>query len=285
MAGPIRRISGTNNIVRAVTRQAESGIVTSFAAAMGHASKQMNDQLSATVQEFGRALSADKLRRRLGPANVQLAEGARQAMASAYESRQNVRENNNYRVGKGYNQRKTGMLGPALANPSMIAATSERQISFVNTEFLRSEAPHWARLNFGVGPNAGDGPQEYTLQVTGGGMAPTALVTIGASRTSQGTMSMPDGVWLVPGSIDPAMKGARGVIGKSGDDWLRPKKGAKATIPTRGIASSNFVDAGFQYLGENVLNRYWDEFLEQAQSARSTLKVRRVDAGATFTIK
>lgn len=282
--GPLRHISGANAVRREITRQTQEGIVTSIVAGVGQAAQQVERNLTATVQEFGKALSADKLRRRLGPANKYLAEEARREMASAYDRRENIRKNNNYRVGKGYNDRKTGMLLPALKNPAMTANTSERQISFVNTRFLNAETPHWARLNFGAGPNSGQDPRKFELMVEGEGMTPTNLITIGASRTGSPIMTMPKGMWFVPGSMDAAMKGW-GVRSKGGsDDWFRPNV-AGAFRTTRGIKASNYIDAGFEYLAENTLKRYWDEFLQQAQSARSTLKVRRVDADATFTFE
>lgn len=283
---PLRNISGTNAIERSIVRQTQDGIVVSVVSGMAQASRQAERNLTATIQEFGKALGADRLRRRLGPANRDLAEGARNAMANAYDRRQNLRENNNYRVGKGYNQRKSGMLAPALANASaMTSGTSERQISFVDPQFLSKEAPHWARLNFGAGP-AGEGtdPREFTLRVEGAGMSPTNLIVIGARKTGNADMLMPKGVWIVPGSTDTMMKGRGTRVPRGGgsDDWFRPNAGAKANIPTRGVAGSNFVDAGFQYLARNTLPRYWAEFLEQAKSARSTLKVKGVEADATF---
>lgn len=273
----VSRISGSNAIVRRVVRQTQDGMVTSVASALGHAARDMDRQLTATVREFGNAVSADRLRRRIGPVNQQLAEGARSAVASAYNQRKNIRENNNYRVGKAYNQRKTGMLAPALGSSQMIAATSERQISFINPDFLRREAPHWARLNFGAG-GQGSAPSTFTLRVDTPGAGPQALVTIGATRTGSEPMLMPVGVWRMPGNW--------GQRGTGADDWFVPLRGvSRATIPTRGIEAYNFVDAGFKYLSRHVMKRYWDEFLDQAQSARSTLKVRPVDADAVFTYR
>jgi hypothetical protein len=89
-------------------------------------------------------------RTELKAAHVAIAERAQNAIVQGWRARLPLKSGP-YRKGSNpQKDRLSGRLGEALASEAMISGTTDRGISFLNTEVLRDKARHWYRVNYGA---------------------------------------------------------------------------------------------------------------------------------------
>lgn len=135
---------------------------------LADAIRESGKELNNVATTMGQALKVRAVpRQKLRDINIRVAERAQNAVVAGWRTRLP----SNMTGGK---NRLSGRLGPALAQPSMTAFTTDRYISFINTDVLDLEAAHWYRVNYGAaGPNLAEGrmPARFVMQFNGSAAA------------------------------------------------------------------------------------------------------------------
>lgn len=126
--------------------------------AVRDAARELPSVVTALGQSFDRRAFPE---RQFKETNLRIAEAAQKAVLSGWRSRL-PRRSRRYRK----DDRLTGTLGPALADPAMLSGTSAHVISFVNEKFLAQTAQHWYRVNYGaMGPKMAGSKEKKTYQI------------------------------------------------------------------------------------------------------------------------
>lgn len=223
----------------------------------------------ALTKGLFRALKKDAIpQHRMFEANLELAELAQAAIRSGWEARLPV-NSLSYRGGSNPKKdRLSGALGRALASEAMTSRTTERAISFLDTDTLWEEARHWHRVNYGArGPKrmprlAG----EHRIQIDGHTIA-----------------TLQD-----PGKPDPNSWLPRRYY-HFGTEYFAPARkgddGNPADVPGGGHRSALFSELGFQSLSRNlefVYERMLDDWVreEGAETVRRSLYLQGVRISA-----
>jgi hypothetical protein len=141
------------NILRQNMRVSASNAISRAVQAAG-------SEVPRAMEILGKSFQKAALpRSQLASINKAIAGNAQAAMVAGWRSRL-PRGNSGGAL--------SGTLGDALASESMTAHTTDRVISFVNTDVLRQTAKHWYRINYGAaGPNMAGGVelQAFTVKL------------------------------------------------------------------------------------------------------------------------
>lgn len=226
-----------------------------------------------------------------------IAEKAQRSVLGAYSRRQPSRDLPAYRAGASNTHKlryANGALLRAIGAHDFFRVDRQR-IEFINKNRLDAEAKHWRRLNFGTrGGTMLRPPAEFRInwgKTSGGGELIAAA--FGLDPDVRPAFRIPPGVWLQPGIFFPMgefPQGQRGNIisfqsTKAGGEARRaraeagPKRGRKTRVGewTRGIASTNFLDAGVERIAREVGPAYFRLYDEHfGGSAPSGLANQRV---------
>ena len=146
-------------------RVREDALVHGMASLLADAIGKSSKQLPNVIQTLGQALQLRKMpRKRMRDVNIEIAEAAQAAVVRGWYSRLPRK------TWLGGPNRLSGHLGRALADPYNTAYTTDRVISFINTDLLDQAAPHWYRVNYGAsGSRYGQGRQarRFIMQLNG----------------------------------------------------------------------------------------------------------------------
>lgn len=229
-----------------IIRQMGDALVTSMPLMLRGAIRQTTAELPSMVRAMGKAMDLNKMpRERMRRTNIEIAEQARKKVAAGWYSR--LPRKSPQRT-KATESRQHGALGRALADPMMTLYTSDRVISFVNTDVLDAEASHWYRVNYGaVGSRYGEGPQPRTFVVRLNGQ------TVGQFRDD----SPPD-----PTSWIPRVRYWSG-------GQLYPKSTDVVASPF-GARAARFLDIGQQVIAKEAPRAYTElfgKYLREANGA------------------
>lgn len=146
-----------------VVRAMQGKLVIGAATGIVRSTQRGFEQFPRVIDSLGRALETNSIpKAELRKLNRQIALAAQGEIEAKWRSR--------LPRGGGSGGTLSGKLGSALGDDeAMIAGTTDRVISFVNTEHLNRTAKHWYRTNYGgTGPNLtapGSQPRQ-TFQVT-----------------------------------------------------------------------------------------------------------------------
>lgn len=210
--------------------------------------------------------------------NREIALKAQRSTLAALARRQPQRDLPAYRAGASNNRKKryaNGRLRRAIDSP-LFFYVDARSIRFINTTILDKEAVHWRRLNFGTrGGAAIRPPAQFRIRwgkTSGGGELIAAA--FGLDPDVRPAFRIPPGVWLEPGIFYPMGELPRGqrpegaisaVSAREGATARRvaaqrgPRRGRRARVGqwTRGIASTNFMDAGVERIAREIGPTYF----------------------------
>jgi hypothetical protein len=155
------------NYQRNVVRQLQGSVSVAFASMFADAIKGSTQDLPNALKTMGQAMELRRMpRTRLQRVNEEIADKAQAAVVRGW--RQRLPMNHPATTRK---TRLHGHLGRALADPGNTSATTDRFISFINTDLMKSEARHWYRINYGaVGENLGKSkqqPRRFVMQLNG----------------------------------------------------------------------------------------------------------------------
>lgn len=138
--------------------------------------------------------------------------------------------------------RASGALRRAIMKPEFFHATA-RRVQFINMDLLSQEASHWKRLNYGAGAGAIAPPGRFELKVDG-----LLVAAVGLDPDPQPAFGLPRGFFLGP-------TGVRQPAGTPGTGVFIPTRGPQRGF-TRGIVTTNFLDAGVKSLLSQMGTRY-----------------------------
>lgn len=244
-----------------------------FAGALQAAVVAQAAGLDEMVRTIGKTFSSIQ---RLEPgrfqqAHQQVGDAAVRAMVAGFNSRRFRRPAGRYRAG---DNRLTGTLGRALNSTSMVRADAT-SLSIINEEVLDKEAAHWRRLNFGAGAGSTEGiiaPQKFTI--TWGGIV---AGTLGLEMQPSPAFSIPFGFWISGGRPVPPSREALG----TGQFFVGSPRGVdpdepgfvprQRKLPTAGIGSRNFLDAGVRAVANQLPRAYEQIYIDLWNTSRSTL--------------
>lgn len=220
-------------------------------------------RVCASLGQFVAALDQTTRSSRSQLTNVheQLARGMQEATLARYEAaRAGGRMSGPYRLSK---RDAGGRLGRAIASAGFVRGTYDG-IGFANNTLLDTEARQWHRLNFGAGSAAGPRPRRFQASIGG-----TVIAALGLEDTPSAPFVLPAGVWTTVGGGERQRAGA-------GLGWFFPQSERPAGILgrpnrariTRGIRAWNFLDAGIEFLAENLGPAYEGLYRDWWESAQ-----------------
>lgn len=218
--------------------------------------------------------------------NTEIATAAQRSLIAGYAGRKPQRDLPSYREGatrsRGPNAKRfaNGALLRAIGSPAFFKVTAT-SIHFINAELLGKEAKHWRRLNFGTqGGAALTPPARFDVR-----WGDLLVGSMGLTPDVRPAFRLPPGVWVQPGIFYPmgeirdvqnrgdiyAKEGGRG---PAQSEALIRRRGRNAPYGppsppvagqvwnkrnsrmTKGIASTNFLDAGVKRLASETGLRY-----------------------------
>jgi hypothetical protein len=246
------------NYRKNVVRQAKGAIVVGSATLVGGAIKEAAQELPNIVQTMGKALDLRMVpRSKMKEANEKIAADAQKAVVQGWRRRLPYAHPATSRK-----KRLSGTLGPALADPANLSATTDRVISFANTEVLGREAKHWYRVNYGAaGSNLARGrqPKRFVMLLNG--------ETFGSFR---------DELPADPISYIPKFIAWHG-------DAMYPKS-KKVKINENGARAARFLELGHSVVARQAPAAYdklWRDYLtEKGEQARQRLKKKDIHVNA-----
>lgn len=242
------------NLQRGYIRETQDALSVALPAMLASAIGQSTAELANVTRTLGQALQVRAIpRQRLFATNVQIAEKAHAAVVRGWRSRLPAH------TPGGGRKHLHGALGPALTDPYNTVATTDRVISFINTELLDREAPHWYRVNYGA---TGTRYSE--------GRAPGRFVMV---LNGQSFASFTDDLRPDPISWLPA------VFVTHDDGSLFPKSTKVVRSPS-GARAARFFDLGHSQIARNgprLHEKMWrDYLLEKGEEARKRLAAKDI---------
>lgn len=249
MAAPTPR-----NFRKRVVKQAKGAIVVSSATLVSGAVHGAAQELPNVVKTLGQALDLRLMSRaKMKAANEQIAEDAQKAVVQGWRRRLPYAHPATSRK-----NRLSGALGPALADPANLAATTDRVISFANEHVLSREAKHWYRVNYGAaGRNLARGRQakRFVMLLNG--------ETFGSFRDEL----PPDPISYIPA-----------VIAWHGDAMYPKSKEVK--VNENGARAARFLDLGHSVVARKAPAAYdklWRNYInEKGNQAAQRLKKKEI---------
>lgn len=234
------------------------------------AEDSFNDQRQVFFSAFEQYKSGRGGSRSLATANAELAKRAQEAVIASYDERVVAHEKlAPYRVGgaDGGNRFSGGALRRALAHPDMFVGTYQG-IAYMNISVLDQEAKHWARLNYGAGPEAtqGPAPRDAHIQLFGQYLGVIKATT---PFTSAG-FKMPPGVWVGSG----AGNGFEGAKWRSRPPGFYPTAKRPLRFPPGRVLSihgQRFFDAAGVSIAKNLSDVYADLIHEWTAQASASV--------------
>lgn len=237
---------------------------------MTHASRQMIDSLiTGSLKGFARSLQEsrarlnkqqqfiiDAVRVDAIPPGIRqqmhydVGRAAQLSVQQGYTHRRYRRGSTNYRTAPREDRNfryAGGLLLRALQAPDFFVATPDT-LRWGNINRLDQEAKQWRRLNFGAGGAAGETPRQFQMH-----WGTFVGAAIGLEPDPRPAFRIPPGYWFTEGAGERVRRGVRvphGEFYPVGEQpagrWGRPNK----VRMTRGIAASNFLDAGVRRIAE-----------------------------------
>lgn len=258
MAAPVPR-----NFMGNVIRVTHDSIVLGMAQSLANAIKQTDRQIDDVITTLGQALDQKKIpSEKMFKANVAIAEKAHAAVVAGWYSRLPRK------TWLGSTKHLHGYLGRALADPNNTAYTTDRVISFVNTELLDREAPHWYRVNYGAaGSRFGEGrkAKRFVMELNGSTFA---------SFTDD---LRPDPISWIP---------VRRFVDSDGN--LFPLSRAVERSPY-GARAARFFDLGHAVVAKETPRAYeavWREYiLTQGDQGKRRLKKAGINVNVDFRVQ
>lgn len=245
------------NPVQNVVRHTHDAIVLGAAKMVADAIRLSMRDLPPIVTTLSQALDLRRMpRERLFRTNVDIAEQAHRSVVRGWRTRLPAH------TGPSGRKRLSGHLERAIADPGNTGATTDRVISFVDTELMDREAKHWYRINYGA---AGSRYPESR---------PQARFTMQLNNSTLASFmdeSPPD-----PKSWIPRLQ--RGPDGER--RWV-------AVPSPYGARAARFLDLGHATVARKAPQAYenlWRNYLnEGGQTVRSRLK--KVDINVTGDLR
>lgn len=249
LAGPTRDLVSYTN--RQVTNALTVGVQNAFRRSM----REVGEEMPRVMRDLGRALDLRAIPpRTLEDTNMTIARNAQQAMVAGYKSRL-PRRSAPYRSG----ERLTGALGAALADPSMLRATTASTISFLNGTTLGNQAEHWYRVNYGaMGPNLSQGRSAEDFPVTING---TRIAVLRDQARPAPQSWLPRRFVLLNA----------GVVGQ---EMFIPLRGP-ADVRGRGVRAAYFTDIGLDVVAEQFGPLYYQMFVKYLHSAAGQARLQK----------
>lgn len=190
---------------------------------------------------------------RLKRVNTMLAVRAQDAMVSGWRATLPAKAPGYRRGPDPQKDRLSNLLGPALASSNMLMGTTDRTISFLNVQYLGTEARHWYRVNYGAyGPKATPKePKSFAVNIGGH----TLFNLKDRNRPAANS-------WL------PRLYVATPV------EYFQPKQGP-ADVVGGGTRSANFTDLGFKRLARDFGPYYRSMFADYVKEAGKRAELRK----------
>lgn len=263
MARDLERKGGNQFIFEFVQRKVADGVAIGLQNATIHGVREAGNEINVRTRALYEAISKSLIdKHALRQVNHDLAYGAQQAIVTGWKSRLPVNAPG-YRKGSNPDKdRLVGALGTALADSSMLALTTDRTISFLNTTVLNRDARHFLRVNYGAqGPNLSRGHQAQSFDVTQSGVS---IATLRDPTSPRPESYIPTVYW------------------SHGPSYFAPARGAKGVKPGKGVAGAHFTDLGYAYLQKEFGPQYSDMFERQIQTTnlRSVLRQHSIRISA-----
>lgn len=234
--------------VRRIVNRMGGSVGISISAAFVNGIGEAVKKIPAMGQALAATLEADIRQSDRREANLALAQGAQRAVLESYQGRQRLYTPNGQPDPRAEGRYGPGVLADALGDPDMVAGTTRSRISFINTEALDAEAPHYARLNWGAGGNAssrgaGLEPGRFDLEFVGpqGGRQTVGILAFGSMVRP--AMKIPAHFWDEEGFFHVGRK-PKGAEGSSGGRMAVGARGAQ------------FFDAGLRYVAAHAGEEY-----------------------------
>jgi hypothetical protein len=219
---------------------------------------------------------------------------AQRSVRAAYAARSPQRDLPAYRTTAKFARNRryaNGALLRAIGAPDFFEA-SAKGLKFINEDRLNREAKHWRRLNFGTaGGNTVSPPREFRLD-WGKLLEAASPISVGLTPDIRPAFRIPRGVWISPGVFYPmseiagvgrtgavvsvvGSRSSRGGFRRPGR--VSPRQHLKESgRPTRGIASTNFLDAGVAAIARNLLPKFSEVYLYYEGKALPTTLNQRI---------
>lgn len=190
---------------------------------------------------------------RLERANRIVAKGAQDAITSGWKARLPAKAPAYRRGPDPKKDRLSQLLGPALGSEQMLAGTSARTISFINIQYLNTEARHWYRVNYGAyGPKVNPKtPSSFSVNIGGHSL-----------------FRLHDPHRPAPNSWLPRAFTSEGV------SHFQPTKGP-ADVMGGGTRSATFTDLGFKHVARRFGPTYRSMFADYVKEAGVRAKLRK----------
>lgn len=259
MAAPI-----PYNLLQNVIQETQDALSIAGPAMVADAIRMAGKELPNVVHTLGQALDMKVLpKERLAKANNKIAENAQAAVVRGWRSRLPRK------TWRGGPNRQTGLLGPALADPSMTAATNHRFISFINTDVLDMQASHWYRVNYGAsGSRFAEGrtARRFVMQLDGSAFA-----------------SFSDDLRPDPISWIPSKRYY------DSDGNMYPGRGAEAVRSPYGARAARFFELGHSVVARETPQAYetlWRQYVaEKTDRGIARLQKKKINIKGDFRLQ
>jgi hypothetical protein len=230
-----------------------------FADAIQVSGAEVSNSILTLAQAFEK-LKVPKAR--VAQVNVGIAEAAHAAVVGGWYSRLPRK------TWLGGEKHLSGYLGRALADPNNTTATTDRTISFINTELLDREAPHWYRVNYGAaGSRYGQGR-----------MAKRFVIELNRSAIMSFTDDLrPDPVSWIP---------ERRLFDSDGNMFPLSKEVERSSF---GARAAHFFDLGHAVVAKEFGRRHeamWADYVREiGADGLARLKKQDINVTANFQVE
>lgn len=236
------------------------GATNALAQAGVTAGRAVQDELS---RKLFKALDLNLIpASRLERVNTMLAVRAQDAIVSGWKATLPAKAPGYRRGPDPKKDRLSNLLGPALASSNMLVGTTNRTISFLNVQYLGTEARHWYRVNYGAyGPKANPRePKSFAVNIGGH----TLFNLKDRNRPAPNS-------WLPQAFVS------------SGVEHFQPKRGP-ADVVGGGTRSANFTDLGFKRLSRDIGPYYRSMFADYVKETGKRAALRKAGVRVSTTL-
>lgn len=227
-------------------------------------------------------------------AHHDIGASALRSAQQGFRNRRFRRPAGSYRAGQ---DRLSGRLSSALSGPGHVRATANT-LEVINQGLLDREAAHWRRLNFGAGQGSREGlhaPESFPINWAG-----VAVGVLALDYDPRPGFTVPRGYWI-PGGGESGNRPNAGRLGL--DQFFLSGRRATEDVPgrasmvkgmgirgraagpvkraTKGIASSNFLDAGIRRVANELPRAYATIYSDLFARSKPTLEALGRTYGAT----
>jgi hypothetical protein len=233
-------------VQRKIRAEAEFAMLKGMQEAIASTDRVVSEELSNITRLVSQMSPAKRtqIHREVGLA-------AQRSVRAAYSNRRHRKRTPSYRISANSqrNQRYAGGALLRVIGASDFFEATPSGLKFINTTRLNKEAKQWRRLNFGAGGRATTPPGRYSVSWDG-----LVVATMGLEPDPRPAFRIPRGYWFAGGQRVGAGMGTE--FYPVGEQPSGTRGRPSPARMTKGIAASNFLDAGVQRIAREMPRAY-----------------------------